>query len=185
MTDKTTADLLAEAVALIKERHQDMAARRLREWDGQPSILVIEEPVTGPETLKALEFVKRYGRKAGVRLCKPVEVAHPGTPAKDDPQVNAAMSVWDYLNDAERRETFRTVYRHILAYKQTRDLNHLLRGAESVDLMIRLDSAHPERRDQIRDATGPRWMTLADPAEVEALIRLLKGQASESGEEAS
>jgi hypothetical protein len=70
-----------------------------------------------------------------------VEYTHPGTPAKEDPQVELAMSVWDAMTSQEQREIFRTLYRSTAAYAQTSDIDHLVRFAESVDGMVRLESS--------------------------------------------
>jgi hypothetical protein len=70
-----------------------------------------------------------------------VEYTHPGTPPKDDPQVERAMNVWDALTPEEQREIFRTLYRTTAAYEQTSDIDHLVRFAESVYGMVRLESS--------------------------------------------
>lgn len=74
------------------------------------------------------------------RDMKPIEFTHPGTPPKDDPEVETAMRVWDNLNGRERREVFRTLYRSAAAYARTSDAAHMTRLAESVTGMCRLES---------------------------------------------
>jgi hypothetical protein len=71
---------------------------------------------------------------------KPVEHHHPDTPPRDDPQVTTALAVWDALNDDERREVFASLYRAVLAHQRTSHIDHLVRFAESVDGMVRLES---------------------------------------------
>lgn len=80
------------------------------------------------------------------------EYAHPGTPPVNDPQVEEAMKVYDRLNDGERRELFRTFYRSVAAYGRSQDIDHLVRFAESIDRMVRLEVKHPEARQALRDA---------------------------------
>ncbi len=70
----------------------------------------------------------------------PIEYTHPDTPPYDDPDVQAAMSIWDVLSGRERREVFRTLYRAAVAYERTGDVAHLTRLAESVTGMCRLES---------------------------------------------
>lgn len=82
-----------------------------------------------------------------------VEFTRPGTPARDDPQVEKAMGVWDALDAGERREVFRTLYRAVLAHRRTSDIDHFIRFAESVDGMVRLESATDLRR-VIRDSAA-------------------------------
>ncbi|MFF4241479.1 hypothetical protein ACFYYL_36930 [Actinomadura geliboluensis] len=103
---------------------------------------------------------------------KPVEVTHPGVPAKDDPQVKVAMGVWDQLTADEQRELFRSMYRTVAAYGQTKNVDHLVRFAESVNGMVRLESATDLRqriRDQRKVVPEP-----ADPVEIENLLRHLE-----------
>lgn len=69
-----------------------------------------------------------------------VEYVHPGTPAVDDPQVQQAMRVYDTLTGDERREVFRTLYRAVAAHQRTSDIDHLVRFAESVDGMVKLEA---------------------------------------------
>jgi hypothetical protein len=71
---------------------------------------------------------------------KTVEITHPGTPPKDDPQIVQAMAVWDNLTGRERREVFRTLARTVAAYKATGDVAHLTRFADSIDGMVRLEA---------------------------------------------
>lgn len=83
-----------------------------------------------------------------------VEYTHPGTPPVNDPQVEDAMKVYDRLNDGERRELFRTLYRSVTAYGRSQDIDHLVRFAQSVDRMVRLEATHPEARQALREAAG-------------------------------
>lgn len=70
----------------------------------------------------------------------PVEYLNPGTPPVDDPQVAEAMRVYDgILNDTERREVFRSMYRAVLAYDRTQDVDHLARLSLSVKDMVLLE----------------------------------------------
>ncbi|MEU4824846.1 hypothetical protein AB0H37_23495 [Actinomadura sp. NPDC023710] len=104
---------------------------------------------------------------------KPVDVARPGVPAKDDPQVKVAMGVWDALTSDEQREVFQSLYRTVAAYGHTKDIDHLTRFAESVDRMVRLEST-TDLRQRIRDQRNA-VPEPADPADVEDLLRRLEG----------
>lgn len=100
------------------------------------------------------------------------EFTRPGTPAKDDPLVVAAMGVWDALTSDEQREVFRSLYRVVAAYGQSKDIDHLTRFAESVDGMVRLEST-TDLRQQIRDRRNVKPKP-ADPAAIDDLIRSLE-----------
>lgn len=102
-----------------------------------------------------------------------VEIIPEGVPPKDDPQVETAMKVWDYLNEEERAEVFRTVYRFILAQRRTEDIDHLARLADSVYHMVE-DESTTDVRDRIRAAAN-RKPVPADDAAVEELLRRLEG----------
>lgn len=82
-----------------------------------------------------------------------IEFTRPGTPPKDDPQVEQAMGVWDNLSPGEQREVFRTLYRSVAAHQRTSDIDHLIRFAESVDGMVRFE-AGTNLRQTIRDTTA-------------------------------
>jgi len=103
---------------------------------------------------------------------KPVEVTRPGMPAKDNPQVETAMTVWDDLTASEQRELFRSLYRHVAAYGHTKDVDHLVRFAESVDGMVRLEST-TDLRQVIRDSRNVTPEP-ADEAAVEEMLRRLE-----------
>lgn len=173
MTAKTIAELLGEATALIDSRLADMAARGLTEWDGKTELLSIEEPLADPDLQRSLDYVRRYGRKAGVHLLKPVEIPIEGVPAKDDPAVEVAMRIWDAYNERERRETFRSLCRAALADERTPGLGRMGCLAESVLLSVRLETADPTLRQKIRDSRNG-WKTPAEPGDFDALIRMLE-----------
>lgn len=104
---------------------------------------------------------------------EPVEVTHPGVPAKDDPQVKTAMAVWDELTAEEQREFFRSAFRTVAAYGQSKDIDHLTRFAESVNRMVRLEST-TDLRQRIREQRDV-VPEPADPAAVEELLKRLEG----------
>jgi hypothetical protein len=103
---------------------------------------------------------------------RPVEVTHQGTPDRNDPQVEAAMGVWDALEPDEQGEVFRSLYRAVAAYGQTKDIDHLTRFAESIARMVRLEST-TDLRQRIRDQRKAEPEP-ADPADVEDLLRRLE-----------
>lgn len=82
-----------------------------------------------------------------------IEVTHPGTPTTDDPEVQAAMAVWDRLTGRERREVFRALHRSAVAYERTGDAAHMARLAESVTGMCRLES-NTNLREILRSKKG-------------------------------
>lgn len=103
----------------------------------------------------------------------PVEQPPSHRPAIDDPEIVAAMAVYDNLNDDERREIFRGLYRSVTAFSRSSDIDYLLRFAKSIQGMVILENKHPEVRDRIRNA--PRSAREAggtvDIAEVRKLLR--------------
>jgi hypothetical protein len=103
---------------------------------------------------------------------KPVEVTRPGTPAKDDPQVTAAMGVWDALTPAERREVFRSLYRVCAAYGRSKDVDRLTRFAESVVGMVHLEST-----TNLRQVLRDQGTSVPEPADVDfaEMARRLEG----------
>jgi hypothetical protein len=70
MTAKTSAELLDEAAAVIRERLADVAARNLPEWDGPVHYLVID--AGDAEAREALAYIAEHGQQAGVKAMKPV-----------------------------------------------------------------------------------------------------------------
>lgn len=86
----------------------------------------------------------------------------PGAVTADDAEVQRALEVWDNLTPIEQRETFRTLYEAVAASGRADSVDPLLRAAESVRGMVRLESQHTEVRDAIRAAAGRRLPS--DPA---------------------
>ena len=103
---------------------------------------------------------------------KRVELTHPGTPDRFDPEVMRALAVWGSWDAEEQREAFRWVFRVALAYERTGDVRHLVRYAESLRTTVALESS-TDIRQRIRESRD-RTPTPADPADVEALIRRLE-----------
>lgn len=99
---------------------------------------------------------------------------HHDLPPVDDPQVKQAMHVYDSaLNDDERREVFRSVYRAVTAWRQTSDVDHLTALAESVDGLVIHETNQPGTREKIRN----RPRTIAEAGglvETEEVVRLLQ-----------
>lgn len=62
---------LGKAIVLAQTRGQDAAGRGLMQWDGPTTTVEIREPwevLDDAECLRAIEWLARSGRKAGVRL---------------------------------------------------------------------------------------------------------------------
>jgi hypothetical protein len=87
-------------------------------------------------------------------MADPLDI--PGAVTADDAEVQRALEVWDNLTPDEQRETFRTLYEGVAASGRTRDVDPLLRAAESVRGMVRLESQHPEVREAVRSAAARR-----------------------------
>lgn len=94
-------------------------------------------------------------------------------PSMDDPEILEALTVYDNLNDQERREIFRNFYRTVTAFSRSADVDYLLVFAKSVRWMVIYESKHPEVREKIRN--GPRTAReaggAADFQEVYKLLR--------------
>jgi hypothetical protein len=74
-------------------------------------------------------------------MSKLIEVTHPGTPPKNDPDVIRAMAVWDALKGTEQREVFLALCRSTVAYEDTGDTTHMTRLADSITGMVHLESS--------------------------------------------
>lgn len=93
-------------------------------------------------------------------------------PTASDPQVDAAVNVYDSLNDEERRTVFETMVRAIAAYRRTSNIDHMAALAESIEGLIRL-SAQPGYWQAMRDL--PDTPPAADEGiELEEAIKRLR-----------
>jgi len=101
--------------------------------------------------------------------------ARSGAAPAENPQVDRAMAVYDNLNAAEQREVFRTVYRAVAEYGRTRHVDHLIRLAESVEGMVRIESHDPGAREAIRDsASRPLPHSAAEGTDLDDVIKELR-----------
>ena len=88
--------------------------------------------------------------------------------------MDQAMRVYDEaLTDAERREVFRSIYRAVTAYRQSSDVDHLVRVAESIEGMVVHETNRPGLHERMRNApkTAQEAGGIADTAEVLRLLR--------------
>lgn len=97
-----------------------------------------------------------------------VEYWRPEVLAADKAMIAQAMGVWDALTAAEQREMFRSLAVVVAAYGRTKNVDDLVKLAESVDGMVRLESG-TGLRQAIRETCGapskPAGVTFADMAE--------------------
>ena len=96
-----------------------------------------------------------------------VEYSRPEVPSADEAMIAQAMDVWDALTAEEQREVFRSLAAVVSAYGRTKDVDALVRFAESVDGMVRLESTTGLRQAirDTRDAPGaPAQVSFADMA---------------------
>ncbi|WP_433461968.1 hypothetical protein [Spirillospora sp. CA-128828] len=96
-----------------------------------------------------------------------VEYSRPEVPSADEPMIAQAMGVWDDLTAEEQRGVFRSLMVAVSAYGRTKDVDGLVRLAESVDGMVRLEST-TGLRAAIRETRGapskPAGVSFADMA---------------------
>jgi hypothetical protein len=98
-----------------------------------------------------------------------------GAAPGEDPQVDQAMAVYDNLNATEQREVFRTVYRAVAEYGRTRHVDHLIRLAESVEGMVRIESHDPGAREAIRRSAGsPLPSSAAEGVDLDDVVKELR-----------
>ncbi|MDL4776980.1 hypothetical protein [Actinomadura xylanilytica] len=96
-----------------------------------------------------------------------VEFTRPGAPSAEDPVMVQAMAVWDAFTPGERRDLFRSLAQVVAVYGRTENVDHLVRFAESVDGMVRLESTTDLRQTirETRDVPGePAEVSFADMA---------------------
>lgn len=90
----------------------------------------------------------------------------------DGPQVEEAMRVYATLNADERQQIFLTLARAIAAYRQTKDIDRLVRFAESIEGMVEVE-AQPEFQ-QARRERAQRGPATGGGVDVSKLIGQLR-----------
>lgn len=103
-------------------------------------------------------------------------MTHLPTPPDDDPEMQEAAYLWDdVLLDDERRNVFLSVYRCVLAWHRTGNVEYLTGLGLSIDSMVILERNQPGVHEKIRNA--PRTAAEAggamSAAEVRAMLREL------------
>lgn len=63
----------------------------------------------------------------------------PSQIAGDDPAIVQAMTVWKQLTPAEQANVFGAVMRAVTAFGRTKNVDHLVRLAESIDGMVLIE----------------------------------------------
>lgn len=76
--------------------------------------------------------------------------------------VKKGLSVFAELTETERQEVLAALFSTVAAWKQTSDVDHLVKFANSVGLMVQIG---PDTRQALREATD-------EPVSTEALIDL-------------
>lgn len=102
-------------------------------------------------------------------------MSHLPTPPDDNPEMQEAAYLWDdVLLDGERRHVWLSVYRCVLGWRRTGNVEYLTGLGLSIDSMVILERNQPGAHERIRN--GPRTIEEAGGAvsidEARALLRL-------------